>query len=217
MGEIFNLDNKFFQGLGKIIDCACLSMIWLFFCIPVVTAGASTTALYYTINKAIRYDRGHVWSQFWHAFRTNFKQSTLVGLLLLVMELFFGLDYYIMSQLAAAGDKMGAIHPIFLVFMALAVAWGIYLFPYIARFENSTKLALKNAGLIAIANLPWTVLLFVVLCVAILGVLCLPPMIFILPAAYMLIANLILEKIFRKYMSEEDIKAEEERNRDFCN
>lgn len=217
MGEFFNLDNKFFQSLGKIIDCVCLSMLWLIFCIPVFTAGAATTALYYTINKVIRYNRGYVLREFWHAFRTNFKQSTLVGLLFLVMELFFGMDCYIMYQFAAAGDKAGSIYPLFVVFMVLVVVWGIYLFPYIARFENTTKQALKNSGLIALGNLPWTVLLLVILCVAVVGVMYFLPMIFILPAAYMLIANLILEKIFRKYMSEEDIAAEEERNRDFYN
>ena len=51
MGDFFNVDNKFFQGLGKIIDVICLSAFWFFLCIPIVTAGAATTALYYTVNK----------------------------------------------------------------------------------------------------------------------------------------------------------------------
>ena len=53
MGDFFNVDNKFFQGLGKIIDVICLSAFWFFLCIPIVTAGAATTALYYTVNKVI--------------------------------------------------------------------------------------------------------------------------------------------------------------------
>ena len=43
MGDFFNVDNKFFQGLGKIIDVICLSAFWFFLCIPIVTAGAATT------------------------------------------------------------------------------------------------------------------------------------------------------------------------------
>lgn len=215
MGELFNLDNKFFAGLGKIIDCVVLSMIWLIFCIPVFTAGAATTALYYTINKVIRHGRGYMWGEFWHGFKTNFKQSTIAWLIMLVMGIFLGIDTYIMYQFAQAGEKMGAIYPVFPVFMMLLLVWGIYLFPYIARFENSTKLVIKNAGLIAIANLPWTVLLFLVLCVTALLAWLFFPLILVLPAAYMLIANVILEKIFRKYMSEEDIAAEEERNTEY--
>ena len=34
MGDIFNLDNKFFQALGKGVDCVCLSLLWMICCIP---------------------------------------------------------------------------------------------------------------------------------------------------------------------------------------
>ena len=70
MGDIFNLDNKFFQTLGKGVDCVCLSLLWMICCIPLafgiyvayvskaiilalpciilaVPAGIATTALYY--------------------------------------------------------------------------------------------------------------------------------------------------------------------------
>lgn len=81
MGDFFNVDNKFFQGLGKIIDVICLSAFWFFLCIPIVTAGAATTALYYTVNKVIRNNRSYIGREFWHAFKTNFRQSTIVWLI----------------------------------------------------------------------------------------------------------------------------------------
>ena len=81
MGEFLNLDNKFFQTLGKGVDCVCLSLLWLICAIPLafgiymavslkavilllpcivlaVPAGIATTALYYSVNKAIRHSRG---------------------------------------------------------------------------------------------------------------------------------------------------------------
>lgn len=217
MGELFNLDNKFFQSLGKLIDCVCLSLMWLVCCLPIVTTGAATTALYYTINKVIRHDRGHIWQEYWHAFKANFKQATILNLIMIVMMAFFSLDCHIMYQFAQTGDKTGSLYIVFIIFIVIALAWGCYLFPYIARFENSTKLAMKNAGLIALANLPWTVVVLLLLCLACLAVYLMPPAIFIVPAIYMLFVNLILEKIFKKYMSEEDIAAEEERNQVFYN
>ena len=39
----------------------------------------------------------------------------------------------------------------------------------------------------------------------------------LLPAVYILVANFILERIFRKYMSAEDLEAEQERNQEFYN
>ena len=95
--------------------------------------------------------------------------------------------------------------------------WATYVFPYIARFENKLLQVLKNTALIAIANLPWTFVLLVVLIVSALLVWAMPPVLVIVPSVYMLIANFILEKVFLKYMSKEDIATEEERNREFYN
>lgn len=217
MGDIFNLDNKFFQGINKVVDCIGLSVLWLICCIPVVTAGTATTALYYAVNKAVRHGRGYVWSEYWHAFKTNFKQSTLVWIVILLLGIFMGVDAYIMYQFAKLGDKFGSLYLVFVVFPMLLLAWSNYIFPYIARFENATKLVLKNTALIAIANLPWTLLLFVMLAVVCFLIWLVPPIILVLPAVYILLSNLILEKIFRKYMSEEDIAAEQERNQEFFN
>ena len=71
-------DNKIFQMLEKIIDCIYSSILWFIFSLPLITAGASTTALYYTVNKVIRYDRGNMSKEFFKAFKSNFRQSTLV-------------------------------------------------------------------------------------------------------------------------------------------
>ena len=197
MGDFFNVDNKFFQGLGKIIDVICLSAFWFFLCIPIVTAGAATTALYYTVNKVIRNNRSYIGREFWHAFKTNFRQSTIVWLILLLLYAIMGFDCYVMYQ--------------------YATMWAIYLFPYIARFENQTKMILKNAALIALGNLWKTLLLFVLLLAAAFAVYIFPPAVFIIPCVYMLLANFILEKIFQKYMSPEDLEAEKERNMEYFN
>lgn len=240
MGELFNLDNKFFQGFNKIIDCAILNFLWLICCTPFavvfylawgtkailfwlicwplsVPAGAATTALYYAVNKVIRHGRGYIWQEFWCALRTNFKQSAISSLVLAGVGLAFGADAFIMLQFAQAGARGGVLYSVFLVLIALVIMWALYLFPYIARFANGTKQVLKNAGLIALANLPWTILLFVVFCGAAFVIWILPPALLILPIVYMVIANRILEKVFLKYMSEEDLAAEEERNREYYN
>ena len=240
MGEFFNLDNKFFQGLNKVIDCFGLSALWMICFIPLglniyfakatgvilfylpciltaVPAGAATTGLYYSMNKSIRHGRGYVWGEFWHSFKSNFKQTSIITMILAALTLVFAGDGYIMYQFAKAGEKVGSLIYVFLILIAFLEMWAIYIYAYVARFENTIKQVLKNAALIAIGSLPMTLVLFA----AFLGVLfiiyLLPFLIIILPALYVLLMNVILEKIFRKYMSEEDIVAEEERNRDFYN
>lgn len=217
MGELFNLDNKFFQGLNKVIDCICLSFMWLLLCIPLVTAGAATTALYYTVNKVIRNNRSYIWKEFWHAFRVNFKQSTIVWVIVFLLYSLLAFDCYVMYQFAKQGASYGSLYIVFAVIMLFVTMWVIYLFPYLARFEIKTRLLLKNCALIAIGNIGKTILLLILLVAAVLICYVFPPALLLIPAVYMLLANFILEKIFLKYMSPEDIEAEKERNQEYFN
>lgn len=240
MGEFFNMDNKFFQAINKIVDCIGLSVLWMICaipvgltgylaietstlifwiisCITVVPVGVATTALYYTINKVIRHGRSYVWAEFWHSFRSNFKQAAVVSMILTLVAVIFGVDGYIMYQYAKSGQKIGGIYIVFIILLIFEAAWALYVFPYMARFENTTKQVLKNTAYIAVANLPKTIIMVVVLAAVVLTVYLFPVILVVIPAIFMLLINLLMETIFRKYMSEEDLEAEEERNRDSYN
>lgn len=91
----FNWDNIVFQMLGKLVDCVWVSILWVICCIPVFTIGASTTALYYTVHKSIRGNRGYTTSNFFGAFRDNFKAATLPYLIWLAVMIVLGCDAYI--------------------------------------------------------------------------------------------------------------------------
>ena len=83
-------------------------MLWFMCCIPVFTIGAATTALYYTVNKSIKNDRGYASSEFFSAFKSNFKQSTVIWLIFLAIYALLGFDYYVMKSYADAGVEIGA-------------------------------------------------------------------------------------------------------------
>ncbi len=237
MGQFFNLDNKFFQVINKIVDCFGLSLLWLICSIPLFAAsyvayttsslafwliacvaaapsGVAATAVYYAVNKVIIHNRSYVWTEFMHAFRGNFKQASAVTLILSLVAAALGLDAYIMYQYAKEGRGIGSLYIVFVIFMVFEAAWAIYIFPYMARFENTVKQIFKNTAYIAIANLPRTIIMTVALGAVCLSVYLFPVILIIVPAAFLLFVNLIIEKVFRKYMSEEDVRAEEERNRD---
>ena len=75
---------------------------------------------------------------------------------------------------------------VFLVLIALVVMLAVYLFAYMARFENSLGQSFKNAALIAVANLPWSLLLLVLLAASAFGLWMLPWLMILLPAVYIL-------------------------------
>lgn len=206
----FNLDNKFFQALGKLVDCMALSALWLVCSLPIVTFGASTSALYYAIHKSVRGNRGYMTKNFFHAFTKGFKQSTLSWLILLVVQIVLGMDAYITFQTLKTGNKMGVFFYFFLIMIVFSIIWACYLFPYAARFEDGVKATMKNALLMMIIHLPWSLLILVLFAVAAIAVYIFPVLIFLMPALLFLTYDGILERIFRKYMSEEDLEREKE-------
>ncbi|MGN0416231.1 MAG: YesL family protein [Agathobacter sp.] len=203
-----NWDNPFFNGLGKLVDCAWLSILWFLCCIPIVTIGASTTALYYTVHKSIRGNRGYTTRNFFGAFKDNFKPATLSWLAVLVVWLVLVADIMITRQVLMKGSNMGMFFYFFLIVMLFAIGWACYVFPYIARFSNTVKATLKNGILLELRHLPWSLLLIVILAAGAFLAWIIPIFMFFVPSVVSLLFDLILERIFRRYMSPEDLERE---------
>ena len=79
MGRFFNMDNKFFVFMGKIADLCMLNLLCIICCIPIVTAGASLTALYYVTMKMVRNEEAYIFRSFFRSFKQNFKQATVIS------------------------------------------------------------------------------------------------------------------------------------------
>lgn len=214
MGGLFRYDGFLFRFINKMVDAVGLSLLWLITSLPLVTMGAATTALYYTTHKVIHYDRGRVWSEYWKCFLSSFKQATPLGLLMQVLIYLLGVNAYSSYMMVMSGNATLWIFLAVLIPLVLFLMWAVYLFPLIARFHSTTKAVMKNCLLIALQNLPLTLLL-VGLFVACVAVVFFVPLSFTyMPVAYMMLSSVILEKIFQKYMSPEDLAMEQERNKD---
>lgn len=201
---MFRIDNLFFRIVDKVVDAVMLNIFWLICCIPVITIGTSTTAFYYTFHKTIREGRGYVMREFFSCFRREFRQTFPVWILFMVLYGIFGFDLYITYGMAKEGMQGGRLSIVFLVLLAIVFVWGQYVFPYMARFEDTSRNVLKLTAFIAVANLPRTGFIptAAVACSYILWRF--PPGIFFIPVMYMTILNELLEKIFKKYMPPEE-------------
>ena len=218
MNSFFNYNNKFFHAVNKILNVCFISILWIVCCIPIFTVGASTTAMYYTVNKVVHHNRSYVFTEFFPAFKRNFKQSTCIWLIVFFSGLIFRLDAYIMKNyFLKAGSMIGNLYIFFNVLLVFEFIWCMYIFPNIAKFENSNRQIMKNAALMAVAHLPWTLLIVVILVLFLFLLLLVQVLIIFLPGAYMWIWSVIMEKNFRRYMSEEELLKEDEQNREYYN
>lgn len=215
MDKIFGYDSPIIQTINKIVDCVIVSILWVLFSIPIITFGASTTAFYYTVNKVIRHHRSHVFREFWGSFKSTFKQSTIVWLILLVLYYVLVVDCYFVYLKAVEGTVSIYFMVPFAITLVLVLIWSIYVFGTIARFQNDLKTIMKNSAFLVIRHLLRSILLVVVLAAAVLVFMFVPISVVILPTVCMFLITVILESIFQRYMTEEDLAAEAERNQTY--
>ena len=165
MKQLFSYDSPVSQALFKFCWACCLGAVWLVCSLPVFTLGASTTALYAVTIKLVRDREGtSPLRQFFAAFRSNFKQATILWLMLLTVGVFLALDVYILSHLRSttAGAPAVVWTLLFAVVLAASLIYVIillYTFPLLSYFENNSRAMVLNAFLVGVRYLFCTILM----------------------------------------------------------
>ena len=165
--KFFSYESKFSQLLLKLCYACYLNLLWFLCSIPIFTIGASTTALYYASLKIVRDEDNHVGAQFFRSFRENFRQATVIWLILLGLGLFLGADGYIVyhlrqSSLGPAGVLWTLVLAVLIAAAVVYVIVLLHVFPLLASVSNTNTAMLKNAFLIGTHYLFATILVFAV-------------------------------------------------------
>ena len=206
MGAFFSPDSKFMQAMARIADLVILNLLFLVSCIPLVTIGAASAALY-TVGFRSGTDREQgVCRSYFRAFRENFWQGTILWLIAVV---FFGAG---IVNVFLFYSMEGPLHYLFLlmtVLMVLGVLMYSYAFPLISQFSNKTLPTLKNAFCLSLGYLPWSLVIAVVnvfpLALALVDLYLFLQMGFVWAFLYFSAAAyinaLLLKKVFAPYLS----------------
>lgn len=201
---MFNYDNKVFEFINRVVDTMFVTLLWVVFSLPVITIGASTTAYYETVHKVLRQNKNYIWHTFWTTFISNFKRSTIVWLIQLGLSLFFLLDLKITKEALAQGQKEGFLYYFFCVTIIVMYVWFIFNCAYIARIEDGIKKTMKNTAIMMIMNLQWAALIFVILCASFVVIAFVPISVLFVPTGVMFLYDLIILKVFNKYINMAD-------------
>ena len=67
--KFLNLDSPLMQGLGKMADLMWLNVLTLIYCLPIVTIGASLTAMNYMALKLARNEECYITRGFCKSFK----------------------------------------------------------------------------------------------------------------------------------------------------
>lgn len=189
MKNFFSMDAPLFRILSTLYDLIILNLLTLAACLPIVTAGASLTAMHAVLIGMARDEEPYIVRSFLRALRENLRQSTLVWC-----------GYLLVSALCFRCFQDGGVFPLggltrgcAGIVLILLFLLSLYLFPLLARFRNTTARTIQNsaalmvaylfrtAGMAAVhvlcaglflAFLPWTVSLFVLFGLSLPGYLC---------------------------------------------
>lgn len=212
MKSLFSMDSKFGQLLYKLGQLVLLSYLWLLTSIPLITCPAACTALYYTTRKLLIGEEGKLTSTYFTAFKQNFKQATVVGLISMVIAAVFVLNAGALLRLGfdSIGDKIVAF--LFCTIGAVLATW-LHIVPaYMARFADNNRTVMKNSFLMCLFS-PLRALRVTIQVALVVGALLyvnwiplVPLLVSILPGAYCAVAVDSIEKIFQKHMPEETVE-----------
>ena len=190
------------------VDLFLLSVFWLFCCIPVVTIGPSTAALYNTVARCIRGNERNSWIMFFRTFRDNLKVGILTTLVILPVAVLLVFLQGLLYQTAAVGKAGYVLYVAYQIFLLLPLGAACYLFPVLSRFTFRTGGLLLNCSKLAMAHLPSTVVMGLLLGLSIWICSYVPVLAAVLPAILALLQSFALERIFRPYIQAQ--RAEEE-------
>ncbi|MCL2456705.1 MAG: YesL family protein, partial [Defluviitaleaceae bacterium] len=182
------------------------SLVWIFFCLPVFTIGASTTALFYVATRRLANREGYITADFWAAFKSNFKRATMFWVLIFFVVAMILLNFLLaLENPELMGSMQKLILPAQIVILAEVLFITNFIFPVTARFDMNFKETLKSSFFMAnrhlltsFACVATPALLFVA------SVEIFPPLLFLIPGISAMVSSSLIMRVFKKYRPEMD-------------
>ncbi|MDE7331863.1 MAG: YesL family protein [Lachnospiraceae bacterium] len=169
MAKLFDYNNIVWRFMGRVADMFFLTLLWAIGSLPLITIGASTTALYYVALKMVKNQEGYIWKSFWKSYGDNLKTATGIWCIMAVMgtALGFGLAASFPEQ--GAGD--GALFWGLLILSLLYLFWFTLVFPLTARLDTGIKGLLYLSFMTSLKNFSWVMFMVIIaICIVAMGV-----------------------------------------------
>lgn len=152
--SLLNPENKLMNFVNKVLHLVWLNVLWLLCSIPVVTIGASTTAMYYVAMRMVRDEEGYIARDFFHSFKENFRQATVAWIILLAFFIMITVNWYACS--GSPNDLIRIASFLFLSLLLIFLMISAYIFPLLSQFQTTLPELFQSAIYIAIKNIHWS-------------------------------------------------------------
>lgn len=156
MKKFFSPDNILMKFLTLFFDWMFYNWLFLLFSLPIITMGASFTAVYSLSFKRLNKKEAPIFKTFWHEFKSNFKQSTLFWIPFLLICSLLLASVYVSHNII--DPKYSFLQYPTSIFLFIIIVATIFVFPQIALFDAPLKQTIKNSVLLSITNIPTVIL-----------------------------------------------------------
>ena len=212
MGKIFSLDSPFVQFMNRVADIMWLNILFIICCIPVITIGASVTAMYYVTLKMVRNEESYITKSFFKSFKLNFRQATVIWLILVIAGGLLAFDFAIMTGRLGVSIENSTLASVMQVLIIVVFIFYIFtatfVFPVLSKFYNSIKNTIKNAFIMSIRHFPVTLACIAVGIIVALLIIYIPIMlmlsIFLLFSLAAYACSFLFVRVFDKYIPEQN-------------
>ena len=195
--------QKIFEGglyswLEKLFDAFMLNILWLIFCIPIITIVASTAAFYHTFNKVIRCERGHLF----HEFIKNFRLNLIQGIMFFFV---FSLTFFLLILNKNISYDIGGLYIslflicLYFILIFIVCAITLYVFPILSRFEMKLISILKLSVYMCFRYFPSTLLMLALAVFSFFAVYYFWPFIFFVSVFVLYPFSLVMEKVLIRH------------------
>lgn len=204
MKGLFSINSPLWNIVNHILHLLWLSLLWAISCVPVVTIGAATTALYSVSLKYVRKEEGYLTSSFFRAMKQNLKQATMIWLVLSLLGCFLFMDLIVYSRSSKDGLLPFLFMTFFFSLLVVYILTNIFIYPLLAKFDNSIRHTLLNSFFMSLRHWPTAIaMLMISFGILAVGFFLFPPILFLAPALTSCINSRFLVGIFDQYVPDQ--------------
>lgn len=202
--KIFDPQNKFWQTVGKAPYVFALSILWLVMCLPIITIVPATIALYDAVARNLRPDEKGLFRRYFRTFVKELLRGIPLSILWAVIVWLLLCGLQALQGLAEADASYGTWLTVYQISLLIPV--GIFLWMNVleSRFVYGFFSLLKNSLTFFLGYLPYSLLMTIIFIVAILACIVYIPLIFVMPALFMLALSFPVESVLRKLIAENE-------------
>jgi len=205
MNGIFNMDGPFFRFGNAIADIMLLSLLWFVFSLPLITIGASTTALFYVTTRRISNKEGYLFKDFFSSFKSNFKQATLLWLFWVALAALVITNIFWLRNDGFNPTLANILFPLQIIILIELIIVAVYVFPLVSRFEMKFFQTIRSAFFMANRHLLTTIsCLCILIGLYLVAEMFFPPILAVASGVYAYLSSYMIMQLFRKYRPEID-------------